>query len=55
MNSISRRAEQCNYDIEVLALRPLPHAGNLKAFASVRVGDVIVHDCRVVQQPNQRP
>jgi DNA-binding cell septation regulator SpoVG len=43
-----------NTSIEVVAIRPLPAAGNLKAFASVRLGDVTIHDCRVIQQPGQR-
>lgn len=41
--------------IEIIALRPLPNGGSLKAFASVRLGGVTIHDCRVVQQPGQRP
>jgi DNA-binding cell septation regulator SpoVG len=40
--------------IEIVALKPLDR-GNLKAFASVRLGGVVVHDLRVVQQPGQRP
>lgn len=40
--------------IEVIAIRPVPN-GNLRAFVSVRVGDITIHDCRIVQQPGQRP
>ena len=39
--------------IEVVALRPLVDNGNLKAFVSVRLGGVTIHDCRIVQQPGQ--
>jgi len=41
--------------IEIVALKPLTNKGNLKAFASIRLGGVIIHDCRILQQPNQRP
>ena len=41
--------------IDVVAIKPLTKAGNLKAFASVRLGGVTIHDCRIVQQPGQRP
>ncbi|MGH7963611.1 MAG: septation protein SpoVG family protein [Candidatus Binatia bacterium] len=40
--------------VQVLAIKPLSNAGNLRAFASVKLGDIIIHDCRVVQQPGQR-
>lgn len=39
--------------IEVVALRPMDR-GNLKAFVSVRLGGVTIHDCRIVQQSGQR-
>lgn len=39
--------------IEVLELRAVQR-GNLKALASVRLGDIVIHDFRVVQQPGQR-
>jgi DNA-binding cell septation regulator SpoVG len=40
--------------IEVIALSAVS-AGNLKAFASVRIGpSLVVHKCRVIQQPGQR-
>lgn len=41
--------------IEVLEIRPLEGAGNLTAFATVRLGAVVIHSCRVIQQPGQRP
>jgi hypothetical protein len=40
--------------IEVLAVRAVDR-GNLKAFAKVRLGAVVIHGVKVVQQPNQRP
>jgi DNA-binding cell septation regulator SpoVG len=39
--------------IEVIAISPLANAGNLKAVVSVRLGGVIIHDCKIIQQPNQ--
>ena len=40
--------------VEILAVRPLTNAGNFRAFASVRIGEVMIHDFRIVQQPGQR-
>lgn len=40
--------------IEIVALKPVKTTGNLKAFASIRLGGVVIHDCRIVQQPGQR-
>jgi DNA-binding cell septation regulator SpoVG len=40
--------------IEVIALSAVS-AGNLKALASVRIGpSLVVHKCRVIQQPGRR-
>lgn len=41
--------------IEVLNIRPCGGGGNLRAFATVRVGALVIADCRIVQQPGQRP
>jgi DNA-binding cell septation regulator SpoVG len=40
--------------IEVIKVKPLDNGGNLKAFASVRIGGLVVHSVRIVQQPGQR-
>jgi hypothetical protein len=40
--------------IEVIEARHLNDSGNLKGFAKVRLGAVIVHGCRIVQQAGQR-
>jgi DNA-binding cell septation regulator SpoVG len=40
--------------IEVLEVRPVRGEGNLRAFVSIRLGAVVIHGCRVVQQPGQR-
>jgi DNA-binding cell septation regulator SpoVG len=40
--------------IEVVQLRHLSGAGCLRALASVRLGGLVVHEFRIVQQPGQR-
>ncbi len=37
----------------VINIKTIP-AGNLKAFVSVRVGPLIMHDWRIIQQSGQR-
>lgn len=39
----------------VLEVKPLENAGNLRAFATVKLGAVVIRSCRIIQQPNQRP
>jgi DNA-binding cell septation regulator SpoVG len=41
--------------IEVLEVRRLSDGGNLKAFAKVKLGCVVIHGCRIIQQDGQRP
>lgn len=41
--------------IEVLELRRLADPGNLKGFAKVRLGAVVIHSCRIIQQPGKKP
>lgn len=38
--------------VEVIALKPM-HTGNLRAFVSVKIGSVVIHDFRIVKQENQ--
>jgi DNA-binding cell septation regulator SpoVG len=40
--------------VEVVALKPLNNKGNLRAFASVRLGGVVINNCRIIQQLGQR-
>jgi DNA-binding cell septation regulator SpoVG len=40
--------------IEVLEVRPVPGAGNLKAFVKVKLGCVVISSCRIIQQPARR-
>ncbi len=39
--------------ITILRVSPVSGHGNLRAFAQVRVGDIIIVDCRLIQQPGQ--
>jgi DNA-binding cell septation regulator SpoVG len=39
--------------IEVLEIRTIDR-GNLRAFAKLRLGSVVIHGCRVIQQPGQK-
>lgn len=39
--------------IKVEKIIPMSGSGSLKAFASVRLGGIIVHDFRIVQQPGK--
>jgi DNA-binding cell septation regulator SpoVG len=40
--------------IEVIKVKPLENGGNLRAFASVRIGAVVIHSVRIIQQPGQK-
>lgn len=40
--------------IEVVSLRPITGAGNLRAFASIKVGPIVINDVRLIQQPGQK-
>lgn len=39
--------------VELLEIRPVTNAGNVRAFVTVRLGGVTIHGCKVVQQPGQ--
>lgn len=39
--------------VHIENIRPVKN-GNLKAFVSIRIGPLLMHDWRVIQQPNQR-
>jgi len=42
--------------VRVVKLTPVDDKGNLRAFADVEVNSTfILHSCRVIQQPGQRP
>ena len=54
MQSFAPSADERNSHIELVNIKPFHNSGNLKAFASVRLGGVTIHDCRIGQQPRQR-
>lgn len=41
--------------VTVIKVTPVPTPGNLRAFADVQIGPLVVTGCRVIQQPGQRP
>ena len=41
------------YSVTCLSVRPVKTPGNLRAFADVQIGPLVVTGCRVVQQPGQ--
>jgi hypothetical protein len=41
--------------IEILDLRRVENAGNVRTFVSLRIGGVTLRGCKIVQQPGQRP
>jgi DNA-binding cell septation regulator SpoVG len=41
--------------VEVVTFKPVQTASTVKAYASVRLGGVIIHDFKVIQQPGQKP
>ncbi len=41
-------------EIEVQELRVLPSGRDLKAFASVRIGDWVIHEWRITQHEGER-
>jgi DNA-binding cell septation regulator SpoVG len=42
-------------NIEILDIKTLANAGTLRALVSIRVGPVIIHDCKIIRQENQKP
>jgi DNA-binding cell septation regulator SpoVG len=53
MSSFSQ-APKSRKSIEVLAIKPIQNTRNLRAFASVRIGDITIHDLRIIQQEKQK-
>ena len=51
--TLPHSASERNLDITVLTVRPVAR-GNLKGFADIRVGELVIRDLRIIQQPNQR-
>ena len=41
--------------VTVLKVTPVGTPGNLRALADITIGPLVIHSCRVIQQPGQRP
>jgi DNA-binding cell septation regulator SpoVG len=41
--------------IEIIKVTRLTTGGSLRGFVSIRLGALVLHDFRVIQQPNQQP
>jgi DNA-binding cell septation regulator SpoVG len=39
--------------VEVLAITPSTNAGNIRAFVTIKIGEVTIHGLKVVQAPGQ--
>jgi DNA-binding cell septation regulator SpoVG len=55
MSTLPQAPEPRNAHIEIISIKTVGSTGPLRAFASVRLGGGIIHDCRVIQQDGQRP
>lgn len=42
-----------NNELEVLSITPVEGRGSLRAFVNLRLGDLILNDCRVIQEPGK--
>lgn len=41
-------------EVEVLEIVPAENRGNLKAYCTVRIGEFVFNDCRIIRQEGQR-
>ena len=44
-----------HFSVTCLSVRPVSTPGNLRALADITIGPLVIHSCRVIQQPGQRP
>ena len=42
------------FEILIKSLSPAHDQGNLRGFATIKVGEITIHDCRIIQQPGSR-
>jgi DNA-binding cell septation regulator SpoVG len=47
--------ERPTADIEVLEIRSVTDSGNIRAFATVRLGGVTLMGCKVIREDGKRP
>lgn len=41
-------------DIEILSITPIEDRGSLRGFVNIRLGDLIINDCRIIQEPSKK-
>lgn len=42
-------------DVEILSITPVEGRGSLRAFVNLRIGDLIINDCRIIQEIGKGP
>jgi DNA-binding cell septation regulator SpoVG len=55
VSTLTQPTELRNAHIEIISVKSIAGDGPLRAFASIRLDGVIIHDCRIIQQAGQRP
>ncbi len=41
-------------NIKVVEISPVENRGALRAFVNIRLGDLIINDCRIIQEPGKK-
>lgn len=41
-------------DFEILSISPVKDRGSLRAFLNIRLGLLVINDCRVIQEPGKK-
>ena len=49
------QAQEKLWAVNVVKIIPCQNAGNLRALATVKIGPLVIHGCRLIQQTNQAP
>jgi DNA-binding cell septation regulator SpoVG len=52
---VRRSAPPVTGAITILRLAPVESAGNIRAFADLQIGPLVVYGAKIVQQPGQQP
>lgn len=40
--------------VEILSITSVEDRGSLRAFVNIRFGDLIINDCRIIQEPSKK-
>lgn|SRR5574341_1492004 len=54
MNHLDQRLQDRN-KLEVLSITPVEGRGSLRAFVNIRCDDLVINDCRIIQEPGKKP